>query len=156
VTDRCEVRGCRGAVALIYLGHGICDDCWNRFTAEDVPRAELRMALGLDDAEAPATEEAMTEAKKSEAKTSETKTTKKPRVKKATAATKEPKAPKPKREKQPLVVFAFRLTQAERDAIHKAAGPRNATQFVRRVAVAFAEGDESAFRAVVKDAAAHQ
>jgi len=149
VTD----RGCRGAVALIYLGHGICDDCWNRFTAEDVPRAELRMALGLDDAEAPATEEAMTEAKKSEAKT---KTTKKPRVKKATAATKEPKAPKPKREKQPLVVFAFRLTQAERDAIHKAAGPRNATQFVRRVAVAFANGDESAFRTVVKDAAAHQ
>ena len=59
------------------------------------------------------------------------------------------KAAKPKED---LVVFAFRLAQAEREAIHKTAGPRNATQFVRRVAVAFAKEDDAAFRAVLKEA----
>ena len=70
---------------------------------------------------------------------------------KKTAAAKKtaPKAGKPKED---LVVFAFRLAKAERDAIHKTAGPRNATQFVRRVAVAFANENESAFKAVLKDA----
>ena len=72
---------------------------------------------------------------------------------KKTAAAKQttPKAAKPKEE---LVVFAFRLAQAERDAIHKTAGPRNATQFVRRVAVAFANENESAFKTVLKEARA--
>ena len=80
-------------------------------------------------------------------------TTKKATTKKK-AATK-PKAAKPKKEKPPketLCVFAFRLTPAERDAIHKTAGPRNATQFVRRVATAFANEDEAAFKAVLKEA----
>ena len=39
----------------------------------------------------------------------------------------------PKARKTPvedLVVFAFRLTAAERDAIHKAAGPANASKFM--------------------------
>jgi hypothetical protein len=65
------------------------------------------------------------------------------------------KEPKPKKEKAPkeeLVVFAIRLTQAERDAIHEAAGPRGATRYVRAVAGAFAAGDEAAFRALVKEA----
>ncbi len=60
-----------------------------------------------------------------------------------------PKAVKPKEE---LVVFAFRLPQADRDKIHATAGPRNATQFVRRVAVAFANEDVKAFQAVLKEA----
>ena len=51
-----------------------------------------------------------------------------------------------------LVVFAFRLTEAERDAIHKTAGPARASRFVRRVAAAFAKQDEGAFKAVLKDA----
>ena len=84
-------------------------------------------------------------------------TTKKASTKK-TAATKRvtptkmpnPEAAKPTKDK--LVVFAFRLTEPERTAIHKTAGPRNATQFVRRVAVAFAHEDEAAFKAVLKDA----
>ena len=66
-----------------------------------------------------------------------------------------PRAAKPKREKAPrqeLCVFAIRLTSAERDAIHAAAGPRNATRFVRQVAVAFSNGDEASFRAALKDA----
>jgi hypothetical protein len=73
------------------------------------------------------------------------KTSKKTSPQKASGKTAKPR--------EDLVVFAFRLTQAERDAIHKTAGPRNATQFVRRVAVAFANEDEKAFREVVKEAA---
>lgn len=41
-----------------------------------------------------------------------------------------------------LVVFAFRLTPAERDLIHKAAGPAKASKYVRTLAVAAANGDE--------------
>ena len=82
-------------------------------------------------------------------------TKKKPTTKKATTKPTPAKAVKtatPKPPKEDLVVFAFRLTQAERDAIHETAGPRNATQFVRRVAVAFATKDDRAFREVIKEA----
>ncbi len=54
--------------------------------------------------------------------------------------------------KEDLVVFAIRLTQAERDKIHAMAGPRNATHFVRTVAAAFANDDVKAFQAVLKEA----
>jgi len=40
-----------------------------------------------------------------------------------------------------LVVFAFRLTRAERDRIHAAAGSAKASKFVRELAVAAAQGD---------------
>ncbi len=75
------------------------------------------------------------------------------KVKKAKAA----KEPKPKKERapkedQPNRVFAIRVTDQELEAIHRAAGPRNATRFIRAVAAAFASEDESAFRAVVKEA----
>ncbi len=85
------------------------------------------------------------------ATTKKTGTKKKATAKKA--APKDAKSTKT-RPKQDLVVFAFRLTEAERTAIHKTAGPRNATQFVRRAATAFAKQDEAAFRAVLKDARA--
>ena len=54
--------------------------------------------------------------------------------------------------KEDLVVFAFRLTEAERDAIHKTAGPARASRFIRRVAVAFGQEDEGAFKGVLKEA----
>ena len=82
-------------------------------------------------------------------------TTKTASDKKGTAKKAAPKKPTSKKAAKPkpdLVVFAFRLTEAERTKIHDTAGPRNATQFVRRVATAFANKDESAFRAVLKDA----
>ena len=72
---------------------------------------------------------------------------KKSTTKKAVA--KKTRAAKPK---ETLVVFAFRLTQPERAAIHKTAGPANASRFIRRVAVAFAGEDETAFRTVLKEA----
>ena len=40
--------------------------------------------------------------------------------------------------KQQRVVFAFRLTPDERNIIHKAAGPRGASQFVLQAALAVA------------------
>ncbi len=57
--------------------------------------------------------------------------------------------PKPKKEKapkEPQVVFAFRLTEAQRDAIHKAAGPGKASQFVLSAALALAKGDGEALQ----------
>jgi len=73
---------------------------------------------------------------------------------KKTKLAKEPKA-KPERqpkEAQPKRVFAIRVTDEELEAIHRAAGPRNATRFIRHVAAAFAAEDEAAFRAALKEA----
>ena len=97
----------------------------HQFTAEDVPHDRLGMVLGVDGDGPTATEDEMATTKK--------KTTKTKAAAKKAARPKAAKAPK-----EDLVVFAFRLPEAERDAIHKTAGPRNATQFVRRVARAFA------------------
>ena len=75
--------------------------------------------------------------------------------KKASAKKVTPKAAKPKREKAPreeLCVFAIRLTRAERDAIHAAAGSRNATRFVRSLAVAASRDDMKGIQQVLKEA----
>ena len=74
------------------------------------------------------------------------KSTRKAAVAAAPAKTKKEKAPKTADDK---VVFAFRLSPAERDAIHKAAGPRGASRFVREVALAAAAGDKKAFATLV-------
>jgi len=63
----------------------------------------------------------------------------------AKASVKTPTPPVAKAtEAEELVVFAFRLTPAERERIHKAAGPAKASRFVRAVAIAAASGDEEA------------
>ncbi len=94
-------------------------------------------------------------------KTTTTKTTtKKAAPKKATPKGAKPpkekaaKQPEPEKKKgpKPNRVFAIRVTDDELAAIHKAAGPRNATRFIRQVAAAFANTDEAAFRTVLKDA----
>jgi hypothetical protein len=91
----------------------------------------------------------------------ETKTTKgKPRKKTAKAKsaapkTKPPKAAKPKKEKAPkedLMTFAFRMTKAESVALHKAAGPANASRTMRRLADAFVREDRGMFESIVEDA----
>ncbi len=62
-------------------------------------------------------------------------------------------APKPKKEKTAdVVVFAFRLPAADRDAIHKAAGPGKATRFVHAAALAAASGDTKTFEELVAQA----
>ena len=52
-------------------------------------------------------------------------------------------APAKKEKQEDLVVFAFRLTPAERDLIHKAAGAGKASRYVRALAAAAAGGDEA-------------
>mgnify|MGYP001590940709 CR=1 FL=1 len=60
------------------------------------------------------------------------------------------KATAPKREKvENPVVFAFRLSEAERTRIHEAAGGGKASQFVLAAALAAASGDKNAFEAVI-------
>jgi hypothetical protein len=164
VTDRCAIPGCGGEVEIIYLDRGLCDKHWNELIADDASRTRLRMGLGLDTTTSPALEADMSETETTaaegaaeettlEKKTKGTKKAKlaktaKPKVVKA-------KAPKPKRESGPKPdrTFAIRITGDELAAIHKAAGPRNATRFIRSVAAAFAQADTKAFARILEEAA---
>ena len=58
--------------------------------------------------------------------------------------------------KEDLVVFALRMTLAERTRLHKTAGPRGATRLARAVLVAAANQDDAAFRTAVKEASARR
>ena len=80
------------------------------------------------------------------------KTSKKPVKAAKPKAVKEPKPKKEKAPKVPLVVFAFRLSEADRDRIHKAAGPAKATKFVRAAALAAANQDSKAFEELTTQA----
>ena len=134
MTDRCEIRRCRAGSTITCLGHGVCDRHWNRFTAEEQPSDALRIALGIAAEAEPATEDRTMEPEKS---------------------TKKSKTAKPKKEKttkEPLVVFAFRLTEADRDLIHKAAGPAGASRFVLAAALAAARHSQGAFDGLVEQA----
>ena len=71
-------------------------------------------------------------------------------------AVKEVKPKKEKTPKEPQVVFAFRLTEAERDQIHKAAGPGKASQFVLGAALAAASGDRPTFEELITQAKTHR
>ena len=56
----------------------------------------------------------------------------------AKKSTRTPKSKEPKVNRADLVVFAFRLPKADRDLIHKAAGPAGASKFVLGAALAAA------------------
>ena len=132
MNDRCNVRRCRAEAAITYLDHGVCERHWHQLTAEDAPPEALRIALGIE-AEAPAATEDRTMATKQKAK----------------------KAKEPKQEKAPKesqVVFAFRLSEAGRDLIHRAAGRGKATRFVLGAAVAAATSNTKAFEALTAQA----
>ena len=159
MAERCAVPGCGAKADLVYLDHGICVRCWNRLTAEDQPADALARVLGIPVAGATETEGDMSETTVAAEPAAEKETVmaskKSAKPKAATNVKKAAKAPKPTREKKPkdaTRVFAMRVTDAELAAIHKAAGPRNATRFIRAVAAAFAAEDEAAFRTVVKEA----
>jgi len=93
-------------------------------------------------------------AKSEKAKTPKAKATPKAKSTPKVKAAKAPKESKAKKETgpKPNRTFAIRITDSELDAIHKAAGPRNATRLVRAVVAAFAAEDEAAFKAIVKEA----
>ncbi|MCK5612919.1 hypothetical protein KAR91_64190, partial [Candidatus Pacearchaeota archaeon] len=59
--------------------------------------------------------------------------------------------PKQKDDSQSMVVFAFRLTRAERDLIHKTAGSAKASKFIRGIALAAARGDIKAVEQVINE-----
>ena len=136
--ERCEISRCRAEAALTYLDHGVCERHWNELTAEEAPPDALRLALGIEATAPTATEDSRM------APTTD-KTLKK--SKKTTAKTKKEKPPK-----EPQVVFAFRLSEADRNLIHNAAGPAKATQFVRAAALAAASADRKAFDTLVEQA----
>lgn len=60
-------------------------------------------------------------------------------------------ASKAKAAREELCVFAFRLTEEERNDIHKAAGPGKASKFARNLLVAAARKDDAAVRAIMKE-----
>jgi len=69
----------------------------------------------------------------------------------ARKAPSKPTAAKPKAGE--LCTFAIRISPAERDAIHKAAGPRRATSFARAVLAAAARKDAKGIQAALNDVA---
>jgi hypothetical protein len=62
----------------------------------------------------------------------------------------------PRDDSQEVVVFAMRLTRAERNLIHAAAGSGKASNFVRGVALAAANGDAKGVQAVIQEAEARR
>jgi len=82
------------------------------------------------------------------------KTTKKTTRARKPVAEKPATETKAKSTREELCVFAFRLTEAERDAIHRAAWPAKASKFARNLLVAAANKDEAAVRAIMKEVAA--
>ena len=77
------------------------------------------------------------------------------KTKAAAPKTKTAKAATPKKEKPPkedLMTFAFRMTKVESVALHKAAGPANASRTMRALAAAFVAEDRAAFESIIEDA----
>jgi len=162
--ERCEIRRCRAEAALTYLEHGVCDRHWNQLTAEDTPPDALRTALRIQATGPTATTEDSTmepttsKTPKIEAAAPSAAAGKSTKPAKGVKATPKTKAAKPKKEKaprEPQVVFAFRLSEADRKRIHDAAGPGKATRFVRAAALAAANADAKAFEALVAQAKAN-
>ena len=162
MSDHCAVPRCRRDVEIVYLGRALCGHHWDELAAEEPAAMEGPMESTNETvsettetkpaAKDAAPEETMAAKKKSAKKKTEAKDKK--AVKAATAKPKKektPREPKPQAEK-PARVFAFRLTDDELAAIHRIAGPRNATRLIRAVAAAFAAEDEGAFKAVLRDA----
>jgi hypothetical protein len=78
------------------------------------------------------------------------KTTKKKTQSKKSAPSKAAAPKAEKQTKEELCVFAFRLTEQERLAIHEAAGPRMAAKFARQLLAAAAKKDLAAVKAIME------
>lgn len=66
--------------------------------------------------------------------------------------TKPTKAKRDKAPKEELVVFALRMTEPERGALHTAAGPAQASRVMRSLAVAFTNEDDAVFKTLLAEA----
>lgn len=138
--DRCEIPRCRGESYVNYFGHLVCERHWDRMTADDA-LPTLKEVLGIPTAPVAAMEEPMEPTiSKSSSKAEAPAEATSPKKSKAPKKEKVTKEAKPKREKvENPVVFAFRLSEAERTRIHEAAGSGKASQFVLTAALAAAE-----------------
>jgi hypothetical protein len=112
-------------------------------TKRKTEETTTRKTRAKEPTEAPATEGNGTEPKAADAPATM------PRGRKTKDGAKAKTAPKEKPPKEDLRVFAFRLTAEERDAIHAAAGPAQASKFVRTLAVAASKGDLKAVTDIV-------
>jgi len=74
-----------------------------------------------------------------------------PRTTRRTPDLPRPEAPTATTPDDTPVVFAFRLTRAERDEIHAAAGSAKASRFVKAIVLAGARGDMKAVQEVVDE-----
>ncbi len=167
--DRCEVKRCRAEADITYLSHGVCTKHWDELSSEDAPPDALRLALGLpvahdvkehamDDGSRKSAKKQAATARKEAATENAAEIAMEVRGSKAANKQRSAKAAAPKKEKAPRekvenpVVFAFRLSEADRTRIHDAAGPAGATRFVRSAALAAATGDTKAFETLVTQA----
>lgn len=157
-TDRCAAPRCRRDVEIVYLGRALCGRHWDELAAEEPAATEEPMEstntvseTSNETTPAAAKEETAMPSKKTANQKTDAKATKKASKTKAAKPAKEPK-PKKETGPKPNRTFAIRITDEELAAIHKAAGPRNSTRFIRQVAAAFAAEDEGAFRTVLKEA----
>jgi hypothetical protein len=150
-------------VEIVYLDHGVCSRCWNRYTAETQPADALARVLGVSMAAEAAEKEIAMEIKEKVETEDTSKPVKATKVKTARAAkakvgkrSKAAKVAKPKKERKPkeenLMVFAFRLSKPESEALHAAAGPANASRTMRSLAAALAAEDADAFKVLVAEA----
>ena len=80
-----------------------------------------------------------------------TKATPKKAAPKSQAARSKKTAPAKQGGDDGMVVFAFRLTRAERDLIHATAGSAKASRFVKGAALAAAARDRDAFKALIAE-----
>ena len=125
MTGRCEIKGCRTASDLFYLRHAICLPHWNQLTNQDAPPDALRMALGIEAEPEPSMEITTM---------SKTKTEKRTDAKPEKAAKKrEPKV------KIPMRTVAIRVPEADFQLLHKAAGERNLSNFMKTTLLAAAQ-----------------
>src|SRR5262245_19548149 len=148
---RCQIPGCPADAAITYLGHGVCDEHWTNLTSEEAPPDALRKALGIEVPAVLPMEETM------KIPTAGKRRGKRSKPPKSASIAKTQKTTRPRENKAsdvPQVVFAFRLSEADRDRIHQAAGPGKATQFVRAAALAAAAGDRKSFEDLVAQARA--
>lgn len=137
MSDQCQIPGCRGEVGIVYLDHDVCLAHWNEYTNETAPPDALRMALGIEGV--PETEEEITMSK-----TKNAKKTSAAKIDGAVEEASEPKSAKKERkarepkEKIPMRTVALRVSEAEFETLHSAAGPRNLSAFMKTALLAAA------------------
>ena len=132
MTDRCEIPGCGNHEAITYLCHGVCAEHYDTLTKNELERA-LGIGRGPTIGCIPTVDvptaglEAVgvtTTPAKENPMSSKTKKAEKATTEKTAKKTREPK------EKMQLRTLALRVSDADFDLIHKAAGPRGLSKFM--------------------------